>query len=550
MVFVLYALIAFPVLADGLFGVTVDGVADAAYFRVYTGEYTTKKTSPGSLYRYQGLGQTEIFQSSAFDDGIKGRVSFSYNGENFGGSMQVRMSTDSSAAREVTYATWINFGPWGDKFGLRLLAGNNSQSGNIPTYSNFDGFLSANVGSLGVLYPVWRRNGNFIFGNNFDTTSNFPYGYDAMGDDFGFVNFYGTNTYDLFMPVGTNVRKQLNLLADFKFEPVTFTVATGGLFQNDTIPTTDIITNSVGDDTTLSLWDNKYDPASIGGMNFALRAEGAKIADLFTIGAVYKHTSSFMNKEKVDDTTMLIDEKKSNHAYGLYFNFTSLDGLGITAGYSGLNLNWSNSKYLESKLPEKDQDREFSKYKKVIFPLYHGIDLRLAYTGLDKFTFSFTNNVSFASVRGLSKSEVDEGLHALGWAYTGLLELESFGGVDARDRSEHYLGVFNALGMRYAVNDNFTAEASVASQFGHFTLEWEGKNNPVGTTHYLGAFVGASCRVFDTSRARGTLRGGLNLRMSSFTHQNASHQNVNANFPTYNAGVIEFGIPLSLAVTY
>jgi len=535
--------------AGDLFAVTVDGVTDTVYMRKFSGEYTQPKAAEtGNPYRYQGDGITRFFQTSAFDDGAKGRVGFSYSDDNLGGSIQLRMSTDTSASRDVDYSAWLKFGPWADRFGLRLLAGNNGQNGQVQRYSNFDGFLKNNVGNFGVLFPVWRKNGNFVFGNNFDATANFPYGYDAMGADFGFVNFYGTETYDLFMPVGSNTRKKLNFLADVNVEPITLSLATGGLFEEVSVPTSNTFKAGSSEDTTLNYYDFYNKPLTDGGINFGIRAEGAKIADVLTVSAVYKYMYSFQHKEMIDadDTVNNLDQKKTNHAYGLYVNVSNIpniDGLGISAGYSGLILGWENPLYKRTAPPEKTLDFIFDKYRKVIFPLYHGIDLRFSYTGIEKLTITFNNNVSFAEVRGLSQSEVDDGLYAEGWAYTSWLR-NPYKEVEATDRSESYFGLFNAFGVRYAFSQKVNAEASVASQYGMFTLKWEG-DSPVSTTHFLGVYLGASYAVFSTrAGVKGTLRGGLDLRLSSFTRQVVETGTV------YEAGVFEFGIPLSLRVEF
>ncbi|MCL2043146.1 MAG: hypothetical protein FWG89_03305 [Treponema sp.] len=533
---------------DSVFSVTVDGVVDAMYIRRYTGDYTCKTPDiAGSPYRYQGLGQSKFFQSSAFDDGIKGRVGFAYNAENLGGSMQLRMSTDDSSHRDVDWSAWLRFNSLFDTFDLRVLAGNTGQGGQLPRFNNFDGFLKAYVGSFGVLYPVWRKNGNFVFGNNFDTTAGFPYGYDAMGDDFGFVSFYSTDTADLFMPVGFNIRRNLNILTDFVFHPFTVTLATGGLFENDSVPTNDPFNSDRGEDMRAILWDNVHDPAAIGGINFGVRVEGAQIADFISFAAVYKYTESFLTKLTAPNPSNSIEERKTNHAYGLYANFSPLEDLGVSVGYSGLFQTWTNTLYLVTTVDNSDPDRELSQYGKARMPIYHGIDLRLVYTGLEKFTFTSNNNFTYARVRGLTTEEFEKGMFSQGWAYSNLLGNHGGGG---ENRREQYTGIFNALGARYAVNETLSAEASVSSQMGVFILQWDEGDNPVSYTHYLGAYLGVSCDVFSISndRVRGTLRGGLDLRLSSFAHQRIIQGQREIN--THRAGVIEFGIPVSLRVQY
>ena len=570
-VFGIFILAAACLFADNRFTVTADGVVDALYMRTYLGDYAAKGNLSGtpsqSPYRYQGLGITNAFQSSAFDSGIKGRVGFSYAGKSLGGSMELRMTTDSEFSVIADWDAWFKLGPWADFFSVRVLGGNTVQNGRIPTHDTFDDFLKANIKNLGIMLPVWRINGNSV--RNIETISNFPYGYekDNDGSDLCYAQFYGAETYDLFMPAGANSRKNFNLLADFILTPVTISAAIGGLFENETIPTKDIFAIETDGGARSVLWDRMYDPGVTGGMNFAFRIESAPIADLVTVAAVYKHKSSF--KQKVfdpADTTMnayaLADIKKSNHSYGLYAGLTPLNILSISLGYSGQYQTWTNPQYQSAVERDKitepsDSDNWFSRFSETKYPLYHGVDLRCLFTGVEKFTFTLNNNVSFARARGISAAEADHGIYALGWGYSDFLGNKAdryYSGTtaanpnkgDGANRSELYFGLFNAMNVRYAIGKQLSAEVSVASQFGRFSLDWEG-GDAVSTTHYLGAYIGVVYTIFDIVGISGAIRGGLDGRLSSFAYQGAS---LSDTMPGYTAGVFEFGIPISIMVRY
>jgi hypothetical protein len=483
--------------------------------------------------------------------------------------MELRMTTDSEYSAIADWDAWFKLGPWADFFGIRVIGGNTVQNGRIPTYDNFDDILKANIENLGIMVPVWRINSDSV--SKIETISNFPYGYAEkdQGSDLCYAQFYGTETYDLFMPAGANSRRNFNLLADFILTPVTVSLAIGGLFENETIPTKDIFEIESDGGARNVLWDRVYDPGSTGGMNFAFRVESAHIADLLTIAAVYKHNSSF--KQKIFDPTdltmnayALADIRKSNHSYGLYASLTPLATLGISLGYSGQYQTWTNPQYQSVVNPDKgvtdssDSNNWFSRFSETKYPLYHGIDLRLLFTGVGKFTFTLNNNVSFARARGISAAEADQGIYALGWGYSDFLGNKAdryYSGTHATDpnngdganRSELYFGLFNAVNVRYAVSEQLTAEVSLASQFGRFSLVWEG-GDAVNTTHYLGAYIGAIYTIFDiVAGISGTIRGGLDLRLSSFAYQSASLQGT---MPKYKAGVVEFGIPVSIMVQY
>ena len=554
----------------GRFIVTIGGVVDAFYLRSYSGDYSARNgasSSSESPYKYQGDGIINAFQSSAFDYGVKGRAGLSYSGKNLGGSMELRMTTDSEYSAVADWDAWFKLGPWADFIGLRILGGNTVQNGCIPTYDNFDVLLKSYIKNLGIIIPVWRINTNSV--KDIETISNFPYGYEKSntGSDLCYAQFYGTETYDLFMPAGAVLRKNFNLLTDIQLTPLTLSFALGGVFENETVPTKNIFEIETEGGARSVLWDGKYDPAVMGGINFGFRAESTSIADLVTIAAVYKLNSSF--KQKVFDTadiTMntyaLADIRKANHNYGLYAALFPLDVLGISLGYSGQYQTWKNPHYQSVVAKDKitdpsDSENWYSRFNETIYPLYHGIDLRLLYSGIKKITFTLNNNISFARACGIDGDEADKGIYTLGWAYSDFLGNKAdryYSGIIANDpdngsgldRRENYFGLFNALNVRYAITNQLAADGSVSSQFGRFSLNWNG-NKTASTTSYLGIYIGVLYTIFDIAGISGVIRGGLDMRLSSFTYQAASITDV---MPKYPAGVFEFGIPVSLMLQY
>ena len=568
--FAMFIFVAAYLFADDRLTITVGGAVDALYMRTFLGDYAIRDVlseTRVSPFMYQGDGIINAFQSSAFGPGIMGRFGFAFTGERLGGSMELRMRTDSEYSAITDWDAWFRLRPWADSFSLRILGGNTVQNGRIATHDNFDDFLKANIENFGIMIPVWRVNGHRV--TNIQHISNFPYGYASVnrGSDLFFAQFYGTQTYDLFMPAETYNRRNLNLLADFIFRPFTITLATGGLFENVTVPTRCVFTIEDEEGSRDIMWDTVYDPASVGGMNFAFRVESAPIAGFLTVAAVYKHSSSF--KHKIFDPTDLVmqafalaDITRSSHAYGLYFGLT-LDTLNISLGYSGLHQTWTNPHFQSVVSRDKitdpsDRDNWFSRFSETRFPLYHGVDLRLFYTGVRRFTFTFNNNVSFARARGISSAEAAQGIYAVGWAYSDFLgnTADRFFGTpqhqlpnhgDGANRSELYLGLFNAIGVRYAISEQFLAEVSIASQLGRFSLDWEG-GDAVSTTHYLGAYLGVRYSFFDIAgRMSATIRGGLDLRLSSFSHQAAS---LEGTMPIHTAGVFQASLPISVLLRF
>jgi hypothetical protein len=409
------------------------------------------------------------------------------------------------------------------------------------------------MGNFGVLVPVWVGNAIFVRGNNFDSIANFPYGYAGAGDKFHFVQYYESNTYDLFMPAGDPVRKPLNFLVDIKTEPVTLSFATGGLSERQTIPSK-VPWGASQDNLMSNYHDINNPPLERGGANYAFRAEGAEIAGLLNIGAVYKYNSVFISKEYIDKTAAgytgdQIDEHIEDYAYGLYLNLTLPIDLGLSVGYSGQLHTYRNERYENTKPPVQNADQYFYiLYKEAKFPLYHGIDLRMCYTGVDKLTVTFNNNLTFAGIKGLSKEEVDGMLYAEGWAYTNLLQERRINKngveIDGSKRSEDYLGLFNALSVRYAISGSLLAEVSAASQLGLFTLTWE--EEPVQSIfHYMGLYAGVTYSVIKKPGIKGSIRGGFTLRVANYTNQLTT-----GDFLTAKAGFYEIGVPLAVMVEF
>jgi hypothetical protein len=551
-----------------LYNVTVEASADPLFIRSFLGDYAEREPSVDSgnaPFLYQGEGKIKSFQSSGFTSGMKGGLKLSYEDEIVGGSLELRSMSQSdygtiSLTRYVKMGYW-DWNLWAKLFGerLRILAGNTAQRGRIEPYSNFDGFLKGNIDTLGIFYPTWRitpRATNLV--NNLDIKSTFPYFSGQEDTNLGFADFSSTDTLDLFMPAGAAGRQQLGFLFDVTFAPVTVTASAGGLFSSDSLPFK--TPWNAGDSTRLTDYDREFDPVGIEGLNFGFRVEGAKIADTVTVAAVYKYAESALNKltAKPNDTlNYLLDETNGSHSFGVYASLAPFSGFGVTVGWSGMTQFWENPFYKEYDLNQtkngEDHDVHWlSAYKEVRFPFYNGVDLRLNYTGIDKMNITFNNNVSFASVKGADLTEDSMDLYVFGWAYMNCMPgaLNPEGGTNAESRTENYLGVYNALSAQYAVNDAMSLTAQAANRLGFFTLKSENKENwgsaPLTSiTESLSLYAGINYMISRPSGVQFTIRTGLacvvNNYLYQFTDERASIQ---------KAGYIDYGIPLSLAITF
>jgi hypothetical protein len=523
--------------AEGPFTISVDAVRDAFFLRAFSYDFTEKKVE-GSPYPYQGEGEIKAFQTAAFDDYLTALVKFAYTDPDgdFGGLVALKAVNASNLVFNADWQAWLRLGGL-----VKISTGNQAERGTIPHYQNFDDFLEFKFDNLGVVLPAWQRNPENDPGNTVDA-SNFIYGYGATGQDRGYADFAASDTADLYIPAGITARKA-GLLAECAlapFAPVTLTAALGSLYENISWPVpTDWLAEFAGN--SLLNHDAVNDPFVKTSINFGFRAESTKIADLVQAAAVYKLAGTTRTKKNATTHPQYsIDEKTLNHAFGVYANITPpLPGLGITVGYSGQVQTWENAETTDVPIRFEDTENP-AEYQKALFPAYHGIDLRAQYTGIDKLTVTFNNNFSLSSIKGTGKETAKEE-RVYSWTYQDYMNDPDKGA----DRSESYFGLYNALGLKYALTPAMNAHFQICNQLGLFTMKWEHPSISAATDN-LGLYLGANYQILKKAGFRAELRGGLALKIRNFSWQDP----VPDDLPIYYAGYCEFAIPLGILVEY
>ena len=201
------------------------------------------------------------------------------------------------------------------------------------------------------------------------------------------------------------------------------------------------------------------------------------------------------------------------HTVGGYFHFISpLPSLGVSVGYSALfrtfednattwvDGNWRNVQ--------------------TITPLFHGIDLRMRYTGIQNLRITFNNNVSFANARpgtwtGGADAGAYQSVRAMGLAGVNPM-LTSYD----RQESQSWFGFYNALLIRYTFTPLLNLSFEAANRWGKTTQRWNYREeNPIDvlsierTRHDLIASLYATFRF----SARITMEAGLSARMLNHT---------------------------------
>jgi len=527
--------------AEG-FSVWMNSVTDVFYTRAFTGGYAVK--DPDSIYRFQGDGDIKLFQRSTFDPSRNIGIRYFYNGEKLGAFMELQGNMDfAKTGQFIQRLEWEAWASPIDQF--KILAGSREQIGQIKNYQHFDDKLKNKIDQLGVLYPTYHWSARRFLGDNLDTVNDYPWGYDANNLVKGFVSFQSSSTNDLFVPSGAFERPGVNWLLELNFDPITVTASLGGLYKSTSRPFLQPWEYQNRVVTRGNFYDAIYNPVLEDMMKFAIRIEGAQIANMVTLAAVYKCASTSLSKLTAPNDQNIIDEKSGSQSFGFFANIIPNADLGITLGYSGLIYNWSNSKDTDfSSGDVRDQEKHYlSQYKETMFPFYSGIDLRASFTGFDKLTITSNNNVSFANATG-SPDPNPRGIYSYTWAYRGQLNRDD-GDYLAQDRSESYLGLYNALGINYEINKKFAADFQVANQLGIFTLKWE-HDDVVSRSNNLGLYTGAEYKIVENEKVHAGICGGVaaNISFNSYQHIEAVSGRID------KAGIVEFGIPIGLKVQY
>jgi hypothetical protein len=162
-----------------------------------------------------------------------------------------------------------------------------------------------------------------------------------------------------------------------------------------------------------------------------------------------------------------------------------------------------------------------------VYPYFNGIDLRLAFTGVDKLTVNFNNNISFSTISGSGDSTI--------------VVVSPFGingpSVDT-DISASYLGLYNALGVKFQVTDELFANFNIENLLGTVTLvNTDADTKILGVEDNFRAFLGAGYAFGDHV----DLETGLLFNLTSTVREETNQTN-------FNGGEFTFAIPIRFKV--
>ena len=357
------------------------------------------------------------------------------------------------------------------------------------------GILTGFLGNTGDHGKVEQYH-DTVFNNFFDGLKMDNYG--IIGADGSFIDVNNVGNYPAFDADSAFDAPYMAVTADLA--PISVTLA-GDLSH---------VAGDLGGTFTPTTSYNK--------VGFAARVSGEKIADMINFDAIYKLEGGDIDTE--DKNGSQPDGKGFwGHTFGLFANIDIIENLGIGVGYSGFVR-------VQEKIGASDQT--------TVLPYYNGIDLRFQFTGVDKLAITFNNNVSFSAVNGDDNTT------------TTVLGPAGISSNLEKDRSEGYLGLYNALGAKYNISDALYATAEVGNLL--VTSNWTYKNDSVdqkreATTNNFRAFLGAGYS-FDSHVL---FESGL---IFDFSNNVAKTSGIPGGDVDQNYGQFSFGIPLRLKIEF
>jgi hypothetical protein len=573
---ILLTLLTAAAFAQFGFKITGEFYPDLLKITAPTGDATepdTDKTGGATpTVPYLGVGTVDFFSASNWPAGPGLSMEFSYKEreyERYGGKFTIALSNmvkrgmgvlqsadlSNTAANLMTVVS-SGFGDWElwGKVGIvKGKAGNTGDSGEAGDHEYTDAFNFLSDGVSNGGYGLWVPG----------TTSKS----DAAGNSYTMTNASSLGVFNLqsypSATIGMPGKPYFQLTADLQSLNVPVKVSLAGDMSRVTddaltglgvtAPEMDLsagmaglniadLINSImggGGDDPIGPFPYDGNPEGYRKVAAAARVDGSKIADLVSFSVIYKlYGGDFDTEDKrqvtATDPTQPNGDGFTAHSFGLFANLDLLDSLGIGLAYSGFVV----SREKNNNVAGVDGDATYR------YPYYNGIDLHVNFTGVDKLTINFNNNISFSTIKGSDSTDtITVGINK-GSAIGGQQGAD-YAGLGDSYRSQGYLSLYNALGVKYQISEPMYVNFQVANRLYSYTETWKAEKGRA--SEYIGkdgsdnfrVGLGAGYKLNDSVE----LSSGLVFDLASYTH-NETNGGVN----NFDWGTFTFGIPIYFKV--
>ena len=224
---------------------------------------------------------------------------------------------------------------------------------------------------------------------------------------------------------------------------------------------------------------------------------------------------------------------RGTHVAGFVTRLHLIDTLGISLGYSVMIVTEEDTRISAAVVHEKRH------------PVLHGIDLRLNFNAIDRLAITLNNNVSFSVFRGTNDANVIDRFMAPIGGYFGAGVPHN--NTNGREIRQNYIGLYNILGIRFALTDNMAVNLHLQNTLRRFNTNDNSIDGQVErtVTRFNNQFIGQGIAEYGLTN-NVLVGGGLGF---IFNHSSRDISGAQA-APNYGIGTFTFSVPLRLRMTF
>jgi len=278
--------------------------------------------------------------------------------------------------------------------------------------------------------------------------------------------------------------------------------------------------------------DNPYASASSVEAGFMLSAKGLGPLSLDAFYAINGN----------DRNTFVRGTGAWGNLFGVYAGLNIVENLGLSVGYTG--------NFLQNEKQE-EPDGTTTKPFDLINPLWSGIDIKVKFTGINKLSLTFNNNISFAAVKAgdeITKTgtNVIIGLDGNDFHLSG----------DLKDANQSWFAYNAVLGANYALSDRLSVTFALMNLLGVYSSDSKREGTGYSTTAKSTITKDELRSSIHAEYTVGNVTVGLGLNLGLITDSYESQRDA-ANSGTSSTETtkitfttVKFGVPLFFKVAF